>query len=87
MSFLSKDSPEYVKYMLSESYTRKAGIFNYNSISGLISKIEKTGVASEIDNMVLTSVISTHCFIINLLKIIMKNFKRIEESKKSLIIL
>jgi asparagine synthase (glutamine-hydrolysing) len=58
--FLSKDSPEYVKSMLSESYFRKAGIFNYDSVSGLISKIEKSGTSSEIDNMVLSSVISTH---------------------------
>ena len=46
--------------MLSESYTRKAGIFDADSVSGLLSKIEKSGVASEVDNMVLTSVISTH---------------------------
>ena len=58
--FLDKDAPEYVKEMLSESTTRKADIFNFNSFTGLISKIEKTGVATEIDNMVLTSVISTH---------------------------
>ena len=58
--FLDKDAPEYVKDMLSESTTRKADIFNHNSFTGLISKIEKTGMATEIDNMVLTSVISTH---------------------------
>jgi asparagine synthase (glutamine-hydrolysing) len=58
--FLSKDSPEYIKSMLSESYFRKAGIFNYDSVSGLISKIAKSGTSSEIDNMVLSSVISTH---------------------------
>ncbi len=58
--FLDKDAPEYVKYMLSDSCTRKAGIFNYDSVAGVISRMEKTGVISEIDNMVLTSVISTH---------------------------
>jgi asparagine synthase (glutamine-hydrolysing) len=58
--FLDKDAPEYVNQMLSESYTRKAGIFSHNSFTSLLSKIEKTGVATEIDNMVLTSVISTH---------------------------
>jgi asparagine synthase (glutamine-hydrolysing) len=58
--FLSKDSPEYVKNMLSDNYFRKVNIFNSDSIAGLISKIEKTGVSSEIDNMVLSSVISTH---------------------------
>ena len=58
--FIDKNRPEYVDQMLSENYTRKAGIFNYNSISALLSKIEKTGTSSEMDNMVLTSVISTH---------------------------
>jgi asparagine synthase (glutamine-hydrolysing) len=58
--FLSKDSPEYVKYMLSDNYTKRAGIFNHDSLSSMISKIENTGVSSEIDNMVLASVISTH---------------------------
>jgi asparagine synthase (glutamine-hydrolysing) len=59
-AFLEKSAPEYVRYMLSDSYTKKAGIFNYDSVAGVISKIERTGVASEIDNMVLTSVISSH---------------------------
>jgi len=58
--FLAKDRPEYVDAMLSESFFRKAGIFNHDSISAVISKIEKTGTASEVDNMVLTAVISTH---------------------------
>lgn len=59
-AFLSKDSPEYLKYILSENYFSKTNVFNYDSVSGLISKIDKSGVSSEIDNMVLTSVISTH---------------------------
>jgi asparagine synthase (glutamine-hydrolysing) len=58
--FLSKDSPEYVKYMLSDTYTKRAGIFNHNSISDLLSRAEKTGTSSEVENMALTSVISTH---------------------------
>ena len=58
--FLSKDAPEYVKYMLSDSYSRKAGIFDFDTVSAVIEKIKKTGVASEMDNMLLTSVISTH---------------------------
>jgi asparagine synthase (glutamine-hydrolysing) len=59
-AFLSGDTTEYVKEMLSESYFRKANIFNFDSVYGLLSKIEKSGTASEIDNMVLSSVISTH---------------------------
>jgi asparagine synthase (glutamine-hydrolysing) len=58
--FMSKKQPEYVKYLLSDTYIKEAKIFNDKSISGLISRIEKSGVASELDNMVLTAVISTH---------------------------
>jgi len=58
--FLGQKQPEYVKYMLSESYFRQAGIFDYNSVSSMLSRIEKTGISSEVDNMVLTAVISTH---------------------------
>ena len=58
--FLANNAPDYVKEMLSESYTKNAGVFDHNSISGLLARIEKTGVASEVDNMVLTAVISTH---------------------------
>jgi asparagine synthase (glutamine-hydrolysing) len=58
--FLAKDKPEYVNEMLSESMIRKAGIFNAESIIGLLEKIQKSASASEMDNMVLTSVISTH---------------------------
>lgn len=58
--FLSVEQPEYVREMLSESSTKRAGIFDTASIASLLSRIEKTGLASEVDNMVLTSVISTH---------------------------
>jgi asparagine synthase (glutamine-hydrolysing) len=58
--FLSKNKPEYVKFMLSDEYTRRAGIFDYESVSSMLARIEKTDIASEMDNMVLTAVISTH---------------------------
>jgi hypothetical protein len=45
--------------MTPESFS-KAGIFDYNSISNLFQKIEKTGNSSEVEDMVLASVISTH---------------------------
>ena len=57
---MSKERPEYVSEMLSESFTRKSGIFNFESISFLLNKIDKTGTASEVENMILTTVISTH---------------------------
>lgn len=58
--FLNKEGPDYTRYMLSESYTRETGIFNFDSIAAMLNKIEKTGTASEMDNMVLAAVISTH---------------------------
>jgi len=58
--FMGIEKPEYVAEMLSTQQTMRAGIFNYNSLSALLEKIEKTGTASEMDNMVITSVISTH---------------------------
>ena len=58
--FLSGDSPQYVKDMLSEEQTKRVGIFDYNSIKNVTSKILNSGTASEVENMLLTSVISTH---------------------------
>ena len=74
--FLSDKSADYVKEMLSESYFRKADIFNFDSVSGLISKIEKTGVSSEIENMVLSSVISTHLLYYQFIEDQNKEFNR-----------
>jgi len=58
--FLGENAPPYVKEMLSSPFTEKAGIFNHRSIAGLVAKIEKTGISSEVDNMTLASVVSTH---------------------------
>ena len=46
--------------MLTPASFSKAGVFDYNSISGLLQKIEKTGNSSEVEDMILASVISTH---------------------------
>jgi asparagine synthase (glutamine-hydrolysing) len=59
-AFFLKKPPLYVKEMLAPEYFTKAGIFDYNSISKLLQKIEKTGNSSEVEDMVLASVISTH---------------------------
>ena len=58
--FIGMGRPDYVDEMLSEKMTGLAGIFSYESVAALLSKIKKTGTASETDNMVLASVISTH---------------------------
>jgi asparagine synthase (glutamine-hydrolysing) len=59
-AFFLKKPPDYVKEMLSPEYFRSAGIFDFGSISGMLQKIEKTGSSSEVEDMVLASVISTH---------------------------
>lgn len=58
--FLSEDSPEYVEQMLSEEQAKKTGVFDFNSFNSVISRVKKSDTASEMDNMLLTSVISTH---------------------------
>jgi len=58
--FMSGDAPEYVRDMISDSFTKRVGIFNIETLSPLFNKIENTGNASEMDNMVLAAVISTH---------------------------
>ncbi len=58
--FMGKQKPAYVNEMLSEKMTRQADIFSFKSVSALLAKIEKTGTISEMDNMVLATVISTH---------------------------
>ena len=58
--FMGREKPDYVDEMLSEKMTRLAGIFSHESVAALLAKIEKAGTASEMDNMVLAAVISTH---------------------------
>ncbi len=58
--FLSEESPEYVKLMLSSQFTEQVGVFNYSSIQTVLARIKKTGTSTEVENMLLTFVISTH---------------------------
>jgi asparagine synthase (glutamine-hydrolysing) len=58
--FLSKQSPEYVKLMLSDEFIGKVGIFNHSSLQAVLARIEKTGISTEVENMLITFVISTH---------------------------
>ncbi len=58
--FLSENAPDYVREMLSESFTKKAGLFDHSSLSGLMNRIAKTDNSSEVDNMTLAAVVSTH---------------------------
>ena len=59
-AFFLNNPPDYVREMLTRQSFSRAGIFDFNSISKLIEKIETTGNSSEVEDMVLASVISTH---------------------------
>ncbi len=86
-AFPLNNPPEYLKEVLSPGFFKKAGIFDFNSISTLLQKIQKTGNSSEVDDMVLVSVISTHLlydqfidrFSENLTGIELNNLKIIDE--------
>jgi asparagine synthase (glutamine-hydrolysing) len=58
--FLGPGRPEYVNEMLSDSFTKKAEIFDHSILTETLYRIERTGVASEVDQMLITAVISTH---------------------------
>lgn len=58
--FLGDSAPEYVKNLLSKNETDRIGLFDHTSLSAVIAKIEKTGTATEVENMLLTSVVSSH---------------------------
>jgi asparagine synthase (glutamine-hydrolysing) len=58
--FVGQDAPEYAEEMLSEEYTAKADIFDYKSINAAISRIRKAESASEVDDMLITAIISSH---------------------------
>lgn len=58
--FLGEKQPEYISEMLSPDLFRKAGVFDFDSVSNLLSKVRKTGTTTEVEDMVLASVISTH---------------------------
>jgi asparagine synthase (glutamine-hydrolysing) len=59
-AFYLNKPPDYIKEMLSPGYFAKAGIFDYTSIANMLLKIEKTGNSTEVEDMVISSVISTH---------------------------
>lgn len=58
-SFLGSDAPEFVMDILSVDSLLKAGIFNPESITKLLVKMNSGKAYSEIDNMALTAIIST----------------------------
>jgi len=59
-AFLSENSPEYIPLMLSEEFTRQVGIFDPDSLNSVLAKIKRAESSTEVENMLLTFVISTH---------------------------
>jgi asparagine synthase (glutamine-hydrolysing) len=61
-SFFQKPEREYVESILNSHAITDYGIFNPELTSRLIEKIRTTGTASEIENMIVTGIISTQLF-------------------------
>ena len=58
-SFLGDEAPHYVKEVLSPESLKKVGIFNPDSVTKLLVKMNSGKAYSEIDNMAITAIIST----------------------------
>jgi asparagine synthase (glutamine-hydrolysing) len=59
-AFFMKNRPDYLKEVSDPEYFKKAGIFDFESVGTLFRKIEQSGQTSEIEDMVISSVISSH---------------------------
>jgi asparagine synthase (glutamine-hydrolysing) len=59
-AFVFNNPPEFVREMLSPEYFEKAGIFNFGTVSRLLQKLETTNSSSEIEDMIMAAVMSTH---------------------------
>ena len=59
-TFLGKDAPEYVQEILSSNSFKEAGIFNYDSFNALLKKMQSSERTSEVENMTITAIVSTH---------------------------
>jgi asparagine synthase (glutamine-hydrolysing) len=59
-AFLGKNAPDYAREMLSQEQTEKVNVFDYNKLKPVLTRINRAGSASEMDDMLLASVISTH---------------------------
>ncbi len=73
-SFMGDNAPDYVKEVLSPDSLNEAGIFNSESVSKLVAKMNSGKAYSEIDNMALTAIVSTQL----LYKQFIKEFKYLE---------
>ncbi|MBN2486817.1 MAG: asparagine synthase (glutamine-hydrolyzing) [Bacteroidales bacterium] len=57
--FFSDNLPDYIKYMLSDGYLAKTGMFNPESVKALINKIKQTNNATETENMAIAAIVSS----------------------------
>ena len=67
-AFLLDKSPAYVSEMLSPGVFSEAGIFNYESVAPVVDKIKRTGSSSEVEDMAIAAVISTHLLYFQFIK-------------------
>jgi asparagine synthase (glutamine-hydrolysing) len=58
--FVHSKAPEYVRELLSPEFCEKAGVFDQQAVSVLSDRVRKGSSASEIDQMGLVAVLSTH---------------------------
>ncbi len=76
-SFLGSDAPEFVMDLLSSDSLLEVGIFNPDSVTKLLAKMNSGKAYSEIDNMALTAIISTQL----IYKQFIKEFKYLDKSE------
>jgi len=57
--FFSDNIPEYIKYIISDEYLTKTGIFNKSSVKTFLNKIKQTQKATETENMAIAAIVST----------------------------
>ena len=55
---MNQEKTDYVRYFLSESDLKKAGLFDFGRVSRLVKKLEATKDPSEVNGMALVGILS-----------------------------
>jgi asparagine synthase (glutamine-hydrolysing) len=76
-SFLGSDAPEFVMEQLCSESLLEAGVFNPDSVTKLLAKMNSGKAYSEIDNMALTAILSIQL----IYKQFIKEFKYLNDSE------
>ncbi len=58
--FIGEKAPDYVQELLSEDYCKSVGVFDTKAVSVLLSRLTRNTNYSEVDQMGLVAVLSTH---------------------------